>query len=1021
MRVNTNINLRNRSRIELKNFKGLDTLSSPVEVSSIHGMECENLISRDGVNHKRYGWKTKLRIGNGKINAIFSFKLGGTSYVIAYVGGSGKPATAHNFYNVSSSYAVTKLTGSLNVNSWTDNCKCFVNGDKAYFIGFGDFLVYDGNTLKKVIDDNPYIPTTTENIGSEEKGQHYTRITAEERNLLSPYVYNTLFGAELENDEVLTYYLDAPNFIVKELIINDRKDVEVTVSESSSNYKRRVLSGYAITSELEGTFRWSNVKTTTIGVAPFGNTDDGKEVMQLVLPESITAIEFSNGYSIKLVFSYSDNMGVNAIEEYMGYVYCTPKIDVQIVFCDNEGTIVETFKDKDGKTRKFQVVPKYSLNLINGTLNVNWELGLQKATGKIITGRNTTDSGTFPNYENYIAHIKDKKIKAINKGIFKGVAEGCTILEKRVIPETPETTEITIVKDRGYYDINSGLLYLYLDNTITEEDRHDIYKPIVEGKPNIKVKLQSAEDKSAEVTTATNGCKFGLGGSDDRLFLTNDNVVMWSKDEDFTYFGEKSWCLCGTKETKIKDLDRLNDSTLLLVKEYSVREPSVYVISGLLNQGVTEGGTIDYTAIFTPKGYQVGMGAVGELTNFNGDCLMVCKDGVYSVSLGENMTVDARYIHHRSRQITNLLEKYDLSNAKCIACNGKYYLAIDGDCYVADNKYLTSFKGDMQNVPNYEWWKWTNMPVECWGYVNNDLCFGTTNGEICVFTDKFYDEELLGSTSIGSVSYKSNDKDEIIGFTTSKSVNLEGEIIKPNSSFYIKLETKNFEVEEGNTKLYLPLNEYNSLEYIYVGGLLKTLTKKDTYMELQGYVPEGDTIVFYKNMQDKILRVKKHETEDYYQFIYQDKVVYGDKVKTNGGLNLSQINFSMNTYKKTPIVAKWITGALDLGTRSHAKTLTKLIMTGEKDLANHLKYGIKTRVTNRNYEFLRANNDLDFENLDLETLSLDSQFASSFVKRLNLRNVNFIQLYLMSDTEEDMAINSIEVEYKIIKNNIGVN
>ena len=47
MNINTSIGLRDRSRITLSNFKGLDTLSAAVDVSAIHATDMKNLISRD--------------------------------------------------------------------------------------------------------------------------------------------------------------------------------------------------------------------------------------------------------------------------------------------------------------------------------------------------------------------------------------------------------------------------------------------------------------------------------------------------------------------------------------------------------------------------------------------------------------------------------------------------------------------------------------------------------------------------------------------------------------------------------------------------------------------------------------------------------------------------------------------------------------------------------------------------------------------------------------------------------------
>jgi hypothetical protein len=462
-------------------------------------------------------------------------------------------------------------------------------------------------------------------------------------------------------------------------------------------------------------------------------------------------------------------------------------------------------------------------------------------------------------------------------------------------------------------------------------------------------------------------------------------------------------------------MDRLNDSTLLIVKEYSPREPSIFVITGNIVTGEKEGGYIDYSALFTPHGYQVGMGAVGDIVNFNGDCLMVAKDGLYAVALGENMTVDARYLLHRSRQISNTLEKFDLAKAKCVSFNGKFFLAVGGECFVADNKYTASFKGDMQNVVNYEWWRWTNIPVNVWGFVNNELWFGTEDGQLCSFTENFYDETITYLHN-GLVAYEIVDR-EIVGIDLNNDIKAyKGDILTPTCDFYGKITTDKFEVVNGKTRFYLPLNNYSPSETIYIGSKSYQITKTDLYFSID-YAVSGKEVAFYKNYKNKELIV----TEVNNEVVVKLKDKEGNEfVGASVELNPSIQDFTATLSHKTPVVAKWVSGATDLGTRVYSKSLTYLILTGEKDLANRLKYGLKTRFTHRDYEFLRANNDLDFEGLDLSTVSLDSEFASSYSRRLNIRDVNFLMFYFMSDTAEDIAINSVQIEFKLYKRNKGV-
>ena len=243
MNINTSIGLRDRSRITLSNFKGLDTLSAAVDVSAIHATDMKNLISRDGVNHKRFGWKTQFRIrDNGqylKIQGIFSFTIFHEKFLLVYAGKKfWSIDTLNNYQDITES---AKTVAIVDKTLLTDTeCKCYINGNKAYFIGCGDLLVFskwnnDKFELRRVVgNEDVYIPTTTENIGSEEDGQHYTRITAEEKNILSPYTYNLLFGVdELKTGSVANYYLDCNDFTDIEVSVERQGEETIVLTKSA--------------------------------------------------------------------------------------------------------------------------------------------------------------------------------------------------------------------------------------------------------------------------------------------------------------------------------------------------------------------------------------------------------------------------------------------------------------------------------------------------------------------------------------------------------------------------------------------------------------------------------------------------------------------------------------------------------------------------------------------------------------------------------------------------------------------
>lgn len=999
MNISTNISLKNRSKVTMKDFKGIDTLSSVVDVNAIHSTEMQNLISRDGVNHKRYGWKTQYRLrDNGeflKIQGVFDLTLFGEKFLIAYAGRRFWLIDLSNYthrditnYALTSANVVTSDSTSvspINKILLSDTeCKCFINGNKAYFIGCGDFLVFSKWANEKfefrrvVGNEDVYTPTTTENIGSEEYGKNFTRVTAEERNLLSPYTYNLLMGVDKLEEGVATYYLDCQNFSNLELFVE--------TSEGTKHLKREIdKNEYSEGEQLKNVEIVVNntkdyITKHNVFLPSIWLTD---KVEIPVIIEDFELMVFEKGaLKIKHEVEKRNKYEFGKVDGYNIFYY-VPEIKAKLVYVneDTETIVKDLGKAKvsfNAKNVSTEIEPTWKVFSLQGDLSIE--------------------------YESIIADLTNYNliIKQIQNGEYYNIGE---------FDIKDGDYQATVYPFEGKLELKSG-----------------DYKMLTPNSSNIKAKI-TREYNPNIIMASTKACEFGAQGGTDRLFVVDNsgNTIRWSKDEDFTYFGDKSWCVCGTTDKRITGMDRLNDSTLLVVKEYSVREPSIYVIIGNFVTKETEGDTADYLALFSPHGYQVGMGAVGEIVNYSGECLMVAKDGLYAVALGENMTVDSRYLLHRSSQISNALEKFDLSKAKCVSYNGKFLIAVGGEhkeCYVADNKYLASFKGDMPNVSNYEWWRWTNIPINVWAFVDNELWFGTEDGQICSFTENFFDETITKLES-PLITYDDGDNEVdvfngglITGFAISRNLNIaNGDLVTITCDFYGQVRTRDFVYENGVTKFNLPLNAFAENEVIYIDNVKYSITKQDTYFSIIYDSSNKEEIIFYKNYKDIPLFVeKKNEDVIVLKNVQNEEIVWGEV----GELNPSIVNFSAKLSHKETIVAKWVTGAMDLGTRGYSKTLTHLILTGEKDLSNHLKYGIKTRFNRNDYELLRANNDLDFNQLDLQTISLDSMFASSYTKKLNIRNVNFIMFYFESDTSEDIAINSIQIEFVIHKKNIGV-
>lgn len=178
-------------RLELSKFRGIDTSNTLLTVSPYRSTNLVNFINRNGINEKRNGYTQESKF-DAQIDGIFEFTLSGTAYKIVFAGGK----FYFNGVDITTSATVNPL-GTLTAT----RPSMFIYGNRAYFIGMGDFAVFgewiDGeNTLteiRRVVDNvDTYIPTTTINIL--ESTQTDIREILDDINILSTYRINRLLG-----------------------------------------------------------------------------------------------------------------------------------------------------------------------------------------------------------------------------------------------------------------------------------------------------------------------------------------------------------------------------------------------------------------------------------------------------------------------------------------------------------------------------------------------------------------------------------------------------------------------------------------------------------------------------------------------------------------------------------------------------------------------------------------------------------------------------------------------------------
>lgn len=150
--------------------------------------------------------------------------------------------------------------------------------------------------------------------------------------------------------------------------------------------------------------------------------------------------------------------------------------------------------------------------------------------------------------------------------------------------------------------------------------------------------------------------------------------------------------------------------------------------------------------------------------------------------------------------------------------------------------------------------------------------------------------------------------------------------------------------------------------------------------------------------------------------------VKDDDGKTVNLIAYNGVNtYTATVYKENPIVAVWKTGSYDFGSSLNAKSIERFSISFDRSSSKKLKLYYTT--ANRGFpnliKDLKKQNDFDLTNLSFLLFSFDQKFETSYTKNVLIRNFNYISFMLVSDDAEDFAINSISFVYKINRINRG--
>ena len=547
------------------------------------------------------------------------------------------------------------------------------------------------------------------------------------------------------------------------------------------------------------------------------------------------------------------------------------------------------------------------------------------------------------------------------------------------------------------------------------------------------------EDYAKRIMNCNFGILFGVDGNTDRLFLSGNsdypNIDFHSEEDDYTYFGDLNTASFGSDSVPVNGYARLSDSTLVVYKAETAQDASIFYVNGSYRTTYDTNGNIDsIRGEFPHSAGSIGEGVVSRYAcvNFAGDNIILSRNGVFGIVLAENVATTERYTRERSRSINEKLKTHeDLSEAVGIVYKNRYYLALDNVCYIADSRYKYTREDDIDGSYNYEWWYWDNVPVRVWANIDNNLYFGTAEGQICVFDDEYTDRTYQHSKS-GELGLDiSNNK---VSYSNTIGINLaEGDSITFTTEGLYALVQDDAVVENGRIK---------STE----GDIFTFHDGMEVYADNEGasglsigkkyYIREVDTGECTYSLEDDDgeivtlasggFRLYKSisNNELYLTNVTEDSFQVRD-YKVGDVLVLARYNDSIPTnpladfVHRENVVAEWYTPILDLGTNESSKTLLKMTISTEPEVNGKLSFGYETRNVNKLIN-AKGINVFSFDNFSFENFSFDTGFANSYSVKANERNFNFIVFRFVSDNDSNCIVNTFTIIYKINKANKGV-
>lgn len=612
------------------------------------------------------------------------------------------------------------------------------------------------------------------------------------------------------------------------------------------------------------------------------------------------------------------------------------------------------------------------------------------------------------------------------------------------------------------------------------------YVPPIGNESNIIVKYPCYVEGNADYI---NKCKFGIlfgnNNSKNRLFLSgnpdkpnfdwhSNNIssalTNINLNGNFTYFEDTSWCYYGETDNKVIGYDIVSNDKLLVLKDKSDKETTVYFRTPMLVTAISGSGE-EQRGLNNEVLYQEEFALVkgnnsvagvnpNSITNLNGDTLFISDENkVVGLDLEGIVGDNQRYANTRSYHIDEALKKMDLANAKLWTNNNELYL-------ILDNSILMTTK-DLLINKQYEWFVMGIPNVNSIIEINGVKYYGTKDGKLYMTNNEYSDiyktfigeGGLLATLHVDNYVIYANQKYlESIDLSKKHTFKIlpstkdymyqqianVSSIVEDNPMFlvssdspYLKLLIKEendlikwFNITQEDKDIY-----FNDIEVIDVANKSIMYNKKYRLVRYYDYESSLDDIFYQvldengdqvdvRNIFKATICYKLDEEYDIYDIDLEQssfKLKYNDYevdiVRYNAQADTMEVMAIIKEYKD--VDCYYITKPYDFGTLNYNKTIYGWALTNDTGIPswlevtytnNKIPYNSTKTLMNVSVDKLSVDFDLlDFRKMDLE---------KNIVPRVNanyriLPNVNFICFGFRNRGNTNSVLSKMNITYTI--------